>query len=82
MIQIKKVSNGFIVKSTSEEYVFPEISNCELSALKDLLNTLICELSCEGSRYDAKRIYVVIAPGDKHSDFTDAHGDVLFPEEG
>lgn len=65
-VKITAVSNGFIVSSDGTTNVF-EVDASEAEALQGVLLYLL-DLFGNGSRYSDKRVYVTVAPGDKHSD--------------
>lgn len=74
MIKIRKCSNGFIMNIDGEESIY----NGNLEGLRDLLSIIVDELGMSGSRYDAERLYLVLAPGDKHEDFNNEHSNVIY----
>lgn len=63
-VKITSVNNGFIVASDDATYVF-EVNDSEAEALQGMLLFLL-DLFGNGSRYSDKRVYVTVAPGDKH----------------
>lgn len=69
-IKIEKAENGFSVRTEGNLYVFSDIQS--------LLRFLLGEIGPSTSRYDSERVYVVLAPGDKHENFTEEHGNILF----
>lgn len=74
-LEIKTADNGYILK---EDPGFEERPlTIVFTKLIDLLRHLNSELRAD-SRHSAKRIYVIEAPGDKHSSFTEEHGNVIW----
>ena len=71
MIEIKYASNGYIIIHDNVIH----IAQSEAEVLRTILDFMP-----NGTRYDAKRTYVIEAPGDKHPDFTDKHNDIIFGE--
>ncbi len=76
---LRKVKNGLIIKSwyDSEETEGPEElvhqeryeDDDEVEAFADFLSTINDHYGPSTSRYSPKRIYIRVAPGDKHEDF-------------
>lgn len=94
-VTIKNVDNGFIMDETLDDinskhglytrrivFEYPEEANDEDQTEKfaELLRHLSMQYGPTTSRYSNKRIYVVIAPGDKNGSFTEAHSNVIWPE--
>lgn len=70
---LKKVENGYIVRTLEGESVHVE--------LREALHEIIDYFGESGSRHDEKRIYIVERPGDKHPDFTKADAEVIFGDK-
>lgn len=90
-LRIEKATNGIVLTynvecddsdwgSVSEQIVF-EIDDDDLIGLKNFHSTLDELLGYSGSRYDDKRLYHVLAPGDKNDKFTDNHLNILFSND-
>ena len=66
MITIERVANGFIMHydddETKETYIYPET----YLGARELLIDIRDAIGMAGSRYDDKRIYVTVEPGDKY----------------
>jgi len=78
-MNIKKVANGYILSIDDGEGHFEEyIYEDTIEGLKYLLSDVATNLGDSGSRHDDKRIYVVIAPGDKSNKFLSKHAKFLF----
>lgn len=88
---IERAQNGWVVTQRSSEYLrseddTPDIVNVfdekdsEVEGCASLLRHLEDVLGPSTSRYDEKRIYIVVAPGDKNDAFTEAHSDVIWPD--
>jgi len=91
-VTIRRAENGFVVERF-EEYedgeggrtvtmVFADgecLSN-EYSAesLRDALHAVMDSLGYCGGRYDEKRVYVIVAPGDKSDKMTDAQSEAIW----
>lgn len=81
MIIIERAENGFILivandEEDTEKYVFDVEASGEHEAIVNMLYTITSHLGHYGSKHDAKRIYIKVAPGENHSDFKDEH-DIL-----
>ena len=85
-VEIKPADNGYIL---TIDYEDPESENSitvfacggdvsSTQCFKELLNELDLVLGPSSSRYDDERIYTIIAPGDKHESFTEAHSKVIW----
>ena len=77
IFKIKSVGNGFLLEAKEEgdfgppdELVYQNVEDGEHEAFVEFLRLLCDNYGPQESRYDAKRIYIVIHPGDKHEDFT------------
>jgi len=70
---IEVVENGFILIDAQG---FKSIHAELVDVLRELQESIE-----PGSRYDEKRVYVIEAPGDKHVDFTDEHGNVIWGKD-
>ena len=75
--EIKEVSNGILVEAkylhdddaTGEQLVCQFIEDDEIEAFAAFLRLLDEHYGPMSSRYSKERIYIVVAPGDKHPDF-------------
>jgi hypothetical protein len=70
-LYIVRVSNGYIAKGLNDpEEVFEEMENCPQDVDADTVARLLWKIieyfGEGGSRYDAKRVRVVVEPGDKY----------------
>jgi hypothetical protein len=89
-ITIEKVLNGYIIKQLVEDLdddsmsalkeaiTVVEDQPSDADTMKTLLDNVIDLFGESGSRHDAKRVYAVVLPGDKHPDFNDLHLDIIF----
>ena len=64
---VYRAGNGWLVKGYEWDEVVEDDPREPRGA--GLLWSLIEALGLEGSRYDARRIYVGLRPGDKHHDY-------------
>ena len=84
-LEIEVVGNGYIVTKLDEESkevtVFESKHDSDVESVRDLLGHIESEIGHSSSRHDDKRIYVIIAPGDKHEKFTEAHSEVIWGDE-
>lgn len=77
MITITTAQNGWIVKDTDGDFervycfLYDSIAGGDVEAFSSLLWHLTDTLGMGGSRYDEKRIYISVKPGDKHSSHPD-----------
>ena len=62
MLKIRQVENGFIGYFENGDCIYPDTPE----GLQELLYQVIEELGCCGTRYDEKRVRVIIEPGDKY----------------
>ena len=75
MITITTAHNGWVVKDTDGDFErvycfsYDSIAGGDVEAFSSLLWHLTDTLGMGGSRYDAKRIYIEVKPGDKHKDY-------------
>lgn len=77
---LRRAKNGLILKITDfvddekEEVVFQEKYNEEddVECFADFLRVLNEYYGPSTGRYSPKRIYIRVAPGDKHEDFKDS----------
>ena len=69
--EIKSATNGLILKCMDDdnEYVVQQECEDEHEAFADFLRTLTDAYGPIDGRYEAKRIHVIIRPGDKHPDY-------------
>lgn len=81
-ITIDTAPNGYVLSVDGEYVQIISDEKGEVQAGADLLRDLTEHLGLAGSRHDEKRIYVTVAPGDKHDDFTGEMSNVFFGEEG
>ena len=85
-IQIESVENGYIIteyeetenNTTIEKKTVIVERNTEAETFRDLVYHVQDLIGHSDSRYDEKRYYGVIAPGDKNDNFTEAHSKVIF----
>ena len=93
-ISIRRADNGYIVERFEETemdgegrmvaQVFADKDTEEfhdVDSLRLALYAVAEALGYNGSRHDEKRLYLVIAPGDKSEKFTEAHSKVIFGGE-
>jgi len=76
-MKIEQISNGYLVKTNYEDNELVE----HFEDVTGLLRRVLEEYECGGSRHSDKRVYIIEAPGDKNVKFTDAHSDIIWPEE-
>lgn len=68
--EIEKIETGWLlILPGNEKYAYDDFVNI-LRYLNEFYNL--------SSRHDAERIYIIKAPGDKHPDFTEEHGKVIW----
>ena len=92
-IKVKKAINGFVietkeaadadgfVKENTAVFEFDETKH-ETEAFRSFVYDLAELLEVGGSRYDEKRFYAIVAPGDKHPEFNDSLlGKVIFGDK-
>lgn len=81
---ITRADNGYIVREVNgsgnpltivEEH---EVEDGEASATQDLLQVINEKIGHVGSRYDKKRVYVILRPGDKNEAFTNMDAEVIW----
>lgn len=71
-LTIESVYNGYIIRTDDGEDLVVEERETEtggVDAMASLLWCIMDKLGHPGSKHDAKRIYVVSAPGLDHPDF-------------
>ena len=78
LITIRRVNNGYVLISKQDDEQLELVFEVKLEgdkevSVRDLLHAILDELGMTGSRHDAKRIYVKVAPGEKHDNFKDEH---------
>lgn len=71
--EIRRATNGAILRvetdapeAATDEVVYQEWEEDEIEAFADFLRHLLDHYGPTTSRYSAKRIYVVVEPGDKY----------------
>jgi hypothetical protein len=71
--EIKRVKNGLrlITEDPDQELVCQDDYDNEVECFAAFLRTVCDEYGPMTSRYDAKRIYIEVRPGDKHEDYCD-----------
>jgi hypothetical protein len=69
MIVIEPAINGLIVTHKEGDREVIEGEGATLAA--KLARSLVDSLGLAGSRHDKERVYVLVAPGDKHEDSED-----------
>jgi len=75
MITITTAANGWVVKESDGDFErvycfsYDSVAGGDVEAFSGLLWHLTDTLGMSGSRYDAKRIYISVKPGDKHKDY-------------
>lgn len=68
--KIKPVKNGIILTDNEgEEVVFQNTEDSEHEQFADFLRYLSNEYGPSDGRYSDARIYISVAPGDKHKDY-------------
>lgn len=84
-VVITTAQDGYIIHSYDEQdpadktiNVVEQREKGDAETLHDVLHVVLNHLGGTGSRYDDKRVYVIIAPGDKHKDFTEAHSNIIW----
>jgi hypothetical protein len=76
--EIKHVNNGVLLTASylhienadHDEFVYQAIEDGEHEAFVEFLRLICDTYGPSDSRYDDKRIYIVLAPGDKHEKWT------------
>ena len=77
MITITTAANGWVVKESDGDFErvycfsYDSIAGGDVEAFSGLLCYLTDTLGMVGSRYDEKRIYISVKPGDKHHSHPD-----------
>ena len=61
MIRIRRLSNGYVIKTEESEMCFPDSNDGILSMLRHLIEDIT-----ETNRYSDERIIVGVLPGDKY----------------
>jgi hypothetical protein len=82
---IKRVRNGFLLDAKymhtddymPDQYVYQSIEDNEHEAFAQFLRLIADNYGPSDSRYDDKRIYIVVHPGDKNKKWTNE----IFPAE-
>ena len=76
--EIRRTKNGALLRveydhpeGETEEICYQEAEDNEVEAFADFLRILNEYYGPSTSRYSAKRIYILVKPGDKHEDFKD-----------
>jgi hypothetical protein len=74
--EIRRTKNGALLRveydhpeDETEEICYQEAEDNEVEAFADFLRILNEYYGPSTSRYSAKRIYILVKPGDKHEDF-------------
>ncbi len=73
MYKIETIANGYILES-------PDGQREHQTGIKELLQAIL-QFESPGSKHDEKRVYVIVAPGTDHPDFTEEHSRVIWPED-
>lgn len=86
-VTIKHATNGFILEYKTEDEVSPtyvygggDTEEDEVKACVAMLRQILDDFGPMTSRYSKHRIYITVAPGDKHEDFSDEHSKAIFGE--
>lgn len=73
--EIRRAANGAILlvetdapDATPDEVVYQEREDDEIEAFADFLRHLLEHYGPSTSRYSAKRIHIVVEPGDKYTE--------------
>jgi hypothetical protein len=76
--EIRRTKNGALLRvehddpeGETEEICYQETDDNEIEAFADFLRFLDEHYGPSTSRYSAKRIHILVKPGDKHNDFKD-----------
>lgn len=84
-VLIKNATNGFILEYKTEDEVSPtyvygggDTEEEEVSACAAMLRQILSDFGPMTSRYSKHRIYITIAPGDNHHDFTEEMSNEIF----
>lgn len=76
-LTIETAHNGWVVKESDESFErlycfsYDSIAGGDVEAFSSLLWHVTETLGMSGSRYDEKRIYISVKPGDKHHSHPD-----------
>ena len=72
-VEIRNALNGVVLRidreileEHPEEIVYQASDDAEVEAFADFLRFLLAEYGPVSSRYSAKRIHVIVEPGDKY----------------
>ena len=66
-VKIKMVANGYIVEHPESTYVYQD----DIKSFAQMLDQINLDIGPTTSRHSEERIYIRVAPGDKHQNFTD-----------
>lgn len=80
-VAIRAAANGYIcqVREDGQEWVCDDTADDnEVDAFATFLRIILNNYGPSSSRYDDKRIYVIVAPGDKNDAFTDGHAEAIW----
>ena len=70
--EVRPSGNGWIIEfGDGESPLVCQTEEDEVDAWASLLRRLLAEYGPIGGSYDNKRIYITVAPGDKHEAFED-----------
>jgi len=67
--EIERIDTGYLITTEDGKYAYESFADI-LRMLSDYYDP--------GSRHDAKRVYIIEAPGDKHPDFTEEIANVIW----
>jgi len=76
-LTIETAQNGWLVKESDEDFErlycfsYDSTAGHDVEAFSSLLCHLTDTFGMVGSRYDEKRIYISVKPGDKHRNHPD-----------
>ena len=69
--KLQRAKNGIILEMEDEKVVFQDTEQNEHEMFADFLRYLSDNYGPSDSRYSPARIYIRVAPGDKHESFND-----------
>lgn len=67
--ELRYAKNGCILEIDGNEYVNQEVEDDEIECFAGFLREILDNYGPQDSRYEAKRIHIIVKPGDKHPDW-------------
>ena len=69
LLMVRQAKNGIVVSVDGEDVW---VGGSSVEAWRVLFSELLEEYGPPSGRHDAQRLYLTVAPGDEHPDFTDS----------